>query len=136
MSSHGQGEILDISSLESINEFLDRVKAAEEAPLLLVNNAGFNQDNLSLRMKSSEWSRVIEGNLSGTFYLTQGLIKGMVKARYGRVVNLSSVVARMGNAGQANYAAAKAGLEGMTRAFGCGIGSAKHHGQCGSSRFY
>ena len=67
-------------------------------------------------MKSFEWSRVIEGNLSGTFFLTQGLIKGMVKARYGRVVNLSSVVARMGNAGQANYAAAKAGLEGMTRA--------------------
>jgi len=116
LSSHGQGEILDISSLESTNEFLDRIKTAEEAPLLLVNNAGFNQDNLSLRMKSSEWNRVIEGNLSGTFYLTQGLIKGMVKARYGRVVNLSSVVARMGNAGQANYAAAKAGLEGMTRA--------------------
>lgn len=115
LGSYGRGESLDISSLESISEFLDRIKNAEVAPLLLVNNAGFNQDNLSLRMKSDEWSRVIEGNLSGTFFLTQGLIKGMVRARYGRVVNLSSVVARMGNAGQANYAAAKAGLEGMTR---------------------
>ena len=115
LDGHGHGEILNISSLESITGFLDRLKDVEEAPLLLVNNAGFNQDNLSLRMKADEWSRVIEGNLSGTFFLTQGLIKGMVKARYGRVVNLSSVVARMGNAGQANYAAAKAGLEGMTR---------------------
>ena len=115
LDGHGRGEILNISSLESITGFLDRLKDVEEAPLLLVNNAGFNQDNLSLRMKADEWSRVIEGNLSGTFFLTQGLIKGMVKARYGRVVNLSSVVARMGNAGQANYAAAKAGLEGMTR---------------------
>ena len=116
LDGHGRGEILNISSLESITGFLDRLKDVEEAPLLLVNNAGFNQDNLSLRMKADEWKRVIEGNLSGTFFLTQGLIKGMVKARYGRVVNLSSVVARMGNAGQANYAAAKAGLEGMTRA--------------------
>ena len=115
LDGHGRGEILNISSLESITGFLDRLKDVEEAPLLLVNNAGFNQDNLSLRMKADEWKRVIEGNLSGTFFLTQGLIKGMVKARYGRVVNLSSVVARMGNAGQANYAAAKAGLEGMTR---------------------
>ena len=115
LDGHGRGEILNISSLESIAGFLDRLKDVEEAPLLLVNNAGFNQDNLSLRMKADEWSRVIEGNLSGTFFLTQGLIKGMVKARFGRVVNLSSVVARMGNAGQANYAAAKAGLEGMTR---------------------
>lgn len=115
LDGHGRGEILNISSLESIKGFLDRLKDVEEAPLLLVNNAGFNQDNLSLRMKADEWKRVIEGNLSGTFFLTQGLIKGMVKARYGRVVNLSSVVARMGNAGQANYAAAKAGLEGMTR---------------------
>ena len=116
LDGHGRGEILNISSLESITGFLDRLKDVEEAPLLLVNNAGFNQDNLSLRMKADEWKRVIEGNLSGTFFLTQGLIKSMVKARYGRVVNLSSVVARMGNAGQANYAAAKAGLEGMTRA--------------------
>lgn len=115
LDGHGRGEILNISSLESITGFFDRLKDVEEAPLLLVNNAGFNQDNLSLRMKADEWKRVIEGNLSGTFFLTQGLIKGMVKARYGRVVNLSSVVARMGNAGQANYAAAKAGLEGMTR---------------------
>ena len=135
LDGYGRGEILNISSLESITGFLDRLKDVEEAPLLLVNNAGFNQDNLSLRMKADEWSRVIEGNLSGTFFLTQGLIKGMVKARFGRVVNLSSVVARMGNAGQANYAAAKAGLR-HDALIGSGTRSSKYYCQRGSPRFY
>jgi len=82
---------------------------------LLVNNAGITRDNLLLRMKKDEWDAVIATNLTGTYRLCRALIPAMVRARYGRIVNVSSVVARLGNAGQANYAAAKAGVEGLTR---------------------
>lgn len=82
---------------------------------LLINNAGITRDNLILRMKSEEWDLVLATNLTGCYRLCRALIPAMVKARYGRIVNLSSVVARLGNVGQANYAAAKSGLEGMTR---------------------
>ncbi len=82
---------------------------------LLVNNAGITRDNLLLRMKKDEWDAVIATNLTGTYRLCRTLIPAMVRARYGRIVNISSVVARLGNAGQANYAAAKAGVEGLTR---------------------
>jgi 3-oxoacyl-[acyl-carrier protein] reductase len=115
LGAKGEGAVLDVGDRDSLDAFLDHLKTSDEPPLVLVNNAGFNQDNLSLRMKPEEWSHVIHGNLSGPFYLIQGLLRGMVKARFGRVVNLSSVVARMGNAGQANYAAAKGGMEALTR---------------------
>jgi 3-oxoacyl-[acyl-carrier protein] reductase len=82
---------------------------------LLVNNAGIARDNLLLRMKKEEWEAVIATNLTGTYRLCRALIPTMVRARYGRIVNVSSVVARLGNAGQANYAAAKAGIEGLSR---------------------
>lgn len=82
---------------------------------LLVNNAGITRDNLLLRMKNEEWDKVIATNLTGTYRLCRALIPAMVRARYGRIVNISSVVARLGNAGQVNYAAAKAGVEGLTR---------------------
>jgi 3-oxoacyl-[acyl-carrier protein] reductase len=82
---------------------------------LLVNNAGITRDNLLMRMKPEEWDAVIATNLTGTYRLCRALIPSMVRARYGRIVNVSSVVARMGNAGQANYSAAKAGIEGLSR---------------------
>jgi 3-oxoacyl-[acyl-carrier protein] reductase len=115
LGAKGEGAVLDVGNRDSLDAFLDYLKSLDEAPLILVNNAGFNQDNLSLRMKPEEWLQVINGNLSGPFYLIQGLLRGMVKARFGRIINLSSVVARMGNAGQANYAAAKGGIEALTR---------------------
>jgi len=115
LGAKGEGAVLDVGNRDSLDAFLDNLKSLDEPPLILVNNAGFNQDNLSLRMKPEEWLQVINGNLSGPFYLIQGLLRGMVKARFGRIINLSSVVARMGNAGQANYAAAKGGIEALTR---------------------
>jgi 3-oxoacyl-[acyl-carrier protein] reductase len=115
LGAKGEGAVLDVGNRDSLDAFLDYLKSLDEAPLILVNNAGFNQDNLSLRMKPEEWLQVINGNLSGPFYLIQGLLRGMVKARFGRIINLSSVVARMGNVGQANYAAAKGGIEALTR---------------------
>jgi 3-oxoacyl-[acyl-carrier protein] reductase len=115
LGAKGEGAELDVGNRDSLDAFLDYLKSLDEAPLILVNNAGFNQDNLSLRMKPEEWLQVINGNLSGPFYLIQGLLRGMVKARFGRIINLSSVVARMGNVGQANYAAAKGGIEALTR---------------------
>jgi len=115
LGAKGEGAVLDVGNRDSLDAFLDNLKSLDEPPLILVNNAGFNQDNLSLRMKPEEWLQVINGNLSCPFYLIQGLLRGMVKARFGRIINLSSVVARMGNVGQANYAAAKGGIEALTR---------------------
>ena len=92
-------------------------------PLVLVNNAGVTRDNLLLRMTAEQWSTVLNTNLTGLYRLTRPLLRGMMRARWGRIVNLSSVVGRMGNAGQANYAAAKAGIEGFTRALAQEVGS-------------
>jgi len=88
----------------------------ESMPDVLVNNAGVTRDNLLLRMKPEEWSTVIETNLSGVFRLTRAALRPMIKRRWGRIINIGSVVAASGNPGQANYCAAKAGLEGFTRA--------------------
>ena len=83
---------------------------------ILVNNAGITRDNISLRLKEEDWDQVVEVNLSAVFFLTQKLLRGMIKQKYGRIINISSVVGLSGNAGQANYCATKAGLGGMTRA--------------------
>ena len=92
-------------------------------PSVLVNNAGVTRDNLLLRMTPEQWTAVLNTNLTGVYRLTRPLLRGMMRARWGRIVNLSSVVGRMGNAGQANYAAAKAGIEGFTRALAQEVGS-------------
>ena len=89
----------------------------------MINNAGITRDNIALRMKNEEWDDVIETNLSGLFRITKAFLKGMIKARWGRIVNISSVVGSMGNPGQSNYAASKAGLEGYTRALSLEVGS-------------
>ncbi|WP_250657958.1 3-oxoacyl-ACP reductase FabG [Alkalimarinus coralli] len=111
----GDGIVMDVSSSESVEEGIDQVKSAYGVPLVLVNNAGITKDNLLLRMKSDEWDSVLNTNLSSMYRTSKAVLRGMSKARWGRIINVSSVVASMGNAGQVNYAAAKAGVEGFTR---------------------
>ena len=119
----GLGMQLDIANTESIERFVDEIKERFDPPLALINNAGITRDNIALRMKNEEWDDVIETNLSGLFRITKAFLKGMIKARWGRIVNISSVVGSMGHPGQSNYAASKAGLEGYTRALSLEVGS-------------
>lgn len=119
----GAGMALDVGSATAVDDLVARVTAQFGAPLVLVNNAGITQDNIVLRMKDEEWARVIDTNLNSIFRLSKAVLRGMTKARWGRIVNISSVVGSMGNAGQANYAASKAGMEGFTRALAREIGS-------------
>jgi 3-oxoacyl-[acyl-carrier protein] reductase len=107
--------VLDVANEESIKATAKAVLARFGRVDVLVNNAGITRDNLLLRMKKADWDDVLETNLTGTFLLSQALIGSMMKARYGRIINISSVVGRMGQAGQANYAASKAGLIGFTK---------------------
>jgi 3-oxoacyl-[acyl-carrier protein] reductase len=107
---------LDISSRASVDAAFDRVVAEQGRIDHLVNNAGITRDTLLLRMKPGQWDEVIATNLTGAFHCTQAALKPMLKARYGRIVSITSVVGLMGNAGQANYAASKAGLIGFTKA--------------------
>ena len=110
----GTGRVVDVASPDSVAALVQLL--GDDMPDVLVNNAGVTRDNLLLRMKPEEWSTVIETNLSGVFRLTRAALRPMIKRRWGRIVNIGSVVAASGNAGQANYCAAKAGLEGFTRA--------------------
>jgi 3-oxoacyl-[acyl-carrier protein] reductase len=93
------------------------------APLVLVNNAGITKDNLLMRMSEAEWTEVIDTNLSGAFRVAKPVLRGMLKARWGRIVNVGSVVGRLGNPGQGNYVASKAGLEGFTRSLAMEVAS-------------
>jgi 3-oxoacyl-[acyl-carrier protein] reductase len=106
---------LDLSDPASIENGVKRALAEEGQIDVLVNNAGVTDDNLILRMSRESWDRVLSTNLTGAFLLTQAVVKSMVRKRYGRIVNITSVVGLMGNAGQANYAASKAGLIGLTK---------------------
>jgi 3-oxoacyl-[acyl-carrier protein] reductase len=106
---------IDVSSDEGVRQGIQSLLESHDTIPLLVNNAGVTRDNLLMRMKREEWDFVLNTNLVGTYRMCQALIPSMVKKRYGRIVNVSSVVASMGNAGQTNYAAAKAGIEGFTR---------------------
>ncbi|BBB15242.1 3-ketoacyl-(Acyl-carrier-protein) reductase [Candidatus Rickettsiella viridis] len=112
---NGQGFVLNITDLSSIENLFTELKAFG-AVEIVVNNAGITRDNLLLRMKDDEWNAVIETNLNAVFHLTQQCLKSMVKARYGRIITISSIVGTTGNPGQANYAAAKAGIIGFTKA--------------------
>ena len=105
----------DISDHSKIEEFVENVSSQLNGLDVLVNNAGINADNLSLRMKDEEWKKVIEVNLGSTFFLCKYAIKKMLKNKYGRIVNITSVVGHTGNIGQANYAASKAGINGMSK---------------------
>lgn len=123
LGDSGIGLVLDISDQASIEALFDRIKADFETPLVLVNNAGITRDNLALRMKADEWQDVINTNLSSVYYMTKQCLRGMTKARWGRVINLTSVVGSMGNAGQSNYAAAKAGIVGYSKSLAAELGS-------------
>ncbi len=113
--ARGMGMVLDISDPSSIDDFFAKLKESGNTPGILVNNAGITRDNLLIRMKDEEWISVIETNLSSLYRMCKGCARAMLKARAGRIVNVSSISAALGNAGQSNYAAAKAGMEGFTR---------------------
>lgn len=115
-NAQGMGMALDVTQADSIDSFIAQISAQFGAPVILVNNAGITRDGLLLRMKDSDWDAIINTNLTAIFRLSKACLKGMSKARWGRIINISSVVGQMGNAGQCNYAAAKAGLEGFSRA--------------------
>jgi 3-oxoacyl-[acyl-carrier protein] reductase len=118
----GQGVVMDVTDPASVEAALARIEAV--APVdILVNNAGITRDTLVMRMKDEDWAAVIDTNLSAVFRLSRAVIRGMMKARWGRIINITSVVGASGNAGQANYAAAKAGVAGMSRALARELGS-------------
>jgi len=119
----GKGMKLDVVDTAEVDAVLRAVTAEYGAPDILINNAGITRDTLMLRMKEPDWDAVIDTNLNSVYRVTKAAIKAMTKKRWGRVISISSVVGSMGNAGQANYAAAKAGMEGFTRALGREVGS-------------
>lgn len=119
----GAGLVLDVTCDESVATTLEHIQQHLGQPAILVNNAGITRDNLMLRMKDDEWNDVIDTNLNSLYRLTKGVLRGMTKARWGRIISIGSVVGAMGNAGQVNYAAAKAGLEGFSRALAREVGS-------------
>jgi 3-oxoacyl-[acyl-carrier protein] reductase len=119
----GRGTVLDVASQESVDACLKDIESKEGAPTILVNNAGITRDNLLLRMKPEEWDQIVNTNLGSVFRLSKGVLRGMMKARRGRIISIASVVGVMGNAGQANYAAAKAGIIGFSKSLAREVGS-------------
>ena len=123
LGDRGRGIVLDIADADSVDAALKDVQANEGTPTILVNNAGITRDNLLMRMKPEEWNEVITTNLSGVYRLCKGCLRGMMKAKNGRIINIASVIGVMGNAGQSNYAAAKAGVIGFSKSLAREIGS-------------
>jgi 3-oxoacyl-[acyl-carrier protein] reductase len=119
----GRGVALDVANEASVEALLADLAAREGSPEILVNNAGITRDNLLMRMKAEEWDAVLSTNLSSLYRLCKACLRGMMKARHGRIVNVSSVVGLMGNAGQTNYAAAKAGMIGFSKSLAREIAS-------------
>lgn len=119
----GQGMMLNVTDVESVANVMAAIKEAYGVPVILVNNAGITKDNLLMRMSEEEWFDVINTNLSAVYRLSKACMRGMMKARWGRIINISSVVGQMGNAGQTNYAATKAGVSGFTRSLAKEVGS-------------
>jgi 3-oxoacyl-[acyl-carrier protein] reductase len=119
----GRGLRLDVTEPASVDAAVQDVVKREGNPAVLVNNAGITRDNLLMRMKSEEWDVIIETNLSSVYRLSKAVLRGMMKARSGRIINITSVVGATGNAGQSNYAAAKAGVIGFTKSLAREVGS-------------
>jgi len=119
----GAGKVLNVTDADSVASLLKEVGDEFGAPAILVNNAGITKDNLLMRMSDDEWFDVINTNLSAIYRLSKGVLRGMMKARWGRIINISSVVGSMGNAGQSNYAATKAGVSGFARSLAAEVGS-------------
>ena len=123
LGEQGKGLKLDVASPESIAKVIEQVNDSYGAPLVLVNNAGVTRDNLLMRMKDEDWDAIINTNLTSVFRLSKAVLRGMMKAKTGRIINISSVVGATGNAGQANYAAAKAGMVGFAKSMAKEVGS-------------
>ena len=121
--SSGRGALLDVRDIAASEALIETVGKEHGKLSILVNNAGITRDTLAMRMKDEDWGVVIDTNLSAVFRLSRAVLRGMMKARQGRIINITSVVGASGNAGQANYAAAKAGVAGMTRALARELGS-------------
>ena len=119
----GCGMKLNVADDDSVTQVLKEISGSYGAPLVLVNNAGITRDNILMRMKGDEWSDVIDTNLNALYRVSKACLRGMTKARWGRIVNITSVVGSMGNAGQSNYGASKAGAEGFSRALARELGS-------------
>jgi 3-oxoacyl-[acyl-carrier protein] reductase len=119
----GRGVVLDVAKQESVDAVLANIESHEGAPTVLVNNAGITRDNLLLRMKPQEWDEIMNTNLGSVYRLSKAVLRGMMKARRGRIVSIASVVGVMGNAGQTNYAAAKAGIIGFSKSLAREVGS-------------
>ena len=119
----GRGMVLNVTDVDSINDVLTAIGEEFGAPTILVNNAGITKDNILMRMKEDEWTDVVDTNLTAVFRLAKAYVRPMTKARWGRIINISSVVGSMGNGGQSNYSATKAGVEGFSRALAKELGS-------------
>jgi len=119
----GQGFVLDVADPGAATAVLEEVTETLGAPLVLVNNAGITRDNILMRMKPEEWQTVLDTNLGGLYRMSKAVVRAMTRARWGRIVNITSVIGAMGNSGQSNYAASKAGAEGFSRALARELGS-------------
>ena len=123
LGDKGRGIVLNVADGESVQEALKDLQANEGNPTILVNNAGITRDNLLMRMKQEEWDEVIATNLTGLYRMSKACLRGMMKAKKGRIISIASVIAIMGNAGQANYAATKSGMIGFSKSLAREIGS-------------
>ncbi|OIN04355.1 3-oxoacyl-ACP reductase FabG [Oceanisphaera psychrotolerans] len=123
LGDNGAGLVLNVTDTESMNQLLDTIKQRYGDIDVLVNNAGITRDNLMMRMKDDEWQDILDTNLTSVFRLSKAVLRAMMKKRHGRIVTIGSVVGTMGNAGQANYAAAKAGLIGFSKSLGREVAS-------------
>ena len=119
----GSGLVLDVTDAASVDAAITTIQKDHGDIAILVNNAGITRDNLLMRMKDDEWDSIINANLTSVFRLSRAVLRAMMKARYGRIVNITSVVGAMGNAGQTNYAAAKAGMVGFSKSLAREVGS-------------
>lgn len=119
----GEGRMLDVRNADAVVALVDHIAATHGTISVLVNNAGITRDNLLMRMKDDEWDDIINTNLSSVYRVSKACLRGMMKARAGRIINIASVVGSMGNAGQTNYAAAKAGIMGFSRSLAREVGS-------------
>lgn len=123
LAANGKGFMLDVANSDSIATVIKQIGEQYAAPVVLINNAGITRDNLLMRMKEQEWDAIINTNLTSIFRMSKAVLRGMMKAKGGRIVNISSVVAATGNAGQANYAASKAGMIGFSKSMAKEVGS-------------
>lgn len=134
-AGQGAGMLLDVRDHAAIDTLVTQIEQQYGSVAVLVNNAGITKDNLLLRMKADDWNDIINVHLNAVFHLSKRVLKGMAKARFGRIINISSVSAKLGNAGQTNYAAAKAGIEGFSRALAREMGSRNITVNCVSPGF-